>query len=55
MEKRKTVGSLLSVIRHIPQSLSLDTMGFLEASAHGRSGLFEPWLHILLEDLWQAT
>lgn len=40
MEKKKQVALCVSVIRgHIPQSFPLDTMGFLEASAHGRSGL----------------
>lgn len=40
MEKKKQVALCLSVIRgHIPQFFPLDTMGFLEASAHGRSGL----------------
>lgn len=40
MEKKKQVALCFSVIRgHIPQSFPLDTMGFLEASAHGRSGL----------------
>ena len=40
MEKKKQVALCFSVIRgHIPQSFLLDTMGFLEALAHGRSGL----------------
>lgn len=40
MEKKKQVALCFSVIRgHIPQSFPLDTMGFLEALAHGRSGL----------------
>lgn len=40
MEKKKQVALCFSVIRgHIPQFFPLDTMGFLEASAHGRSGL----------------
>ena len=40
MEKKKQVALCFSVIRgHIPQFFPLDTMGFLEASVHGRSGL----------------
>ena len=40
MEKKKQVALCFSVIRgHIPQFFPLDTIGFLEASVHGRSGL----------------
>lgn len=40
MEKKKQVALCFSVIwGHIPQFFPLDTMGFLEASVHGRSGL----------------